>query len=285
MGERAFVKMHGLGNDFVVLDARDEPLSLAARDVQALADRRTGIGCDQVIVIAPARTPDAHARMRIWNADGGEVAACGNASRCVAALLSTPSHGRGPLRIETAAGVIDCSVAADATITVDMGAARLAWQEIPLAQAIDTLHLPLAVGPLADPVAVGMGNPHAVFFVADAAAVPLADVGPLIERHPLFPERTNVEIAEVQGSDRIRLRVWERGSGLTRACGTGACAAVVAAHRRGLCGRSVEVVLDGGRLAITWRESDGHVLMTGPATHAFTGVVDPARLANGGGGR
>ncbi len=276
-----FIKAHGLGNDFVVFDARRQPVALSPAAVRRIADRRRGVGCDQVVVIEPPRSAGGAAFMRILNADGGEVAACGNASRWVAGHLMAES-GTGQVRLETAAGLLEATAAGDGAVSVDMGPARLAWAEIPLAAAHDTLHLPVALGHLADPVAVNMGNPHLMFFVEDVEAVPLAEFGPILERHPLFPERTNVEVVEPRGPDLLRLRVWERGAGITQACGTGACAAAVAAHRRGLAGREVRVLLDGGPLDIVWRE-DGHVLMTGGASTSFRGVLDEAMLMNAAG--
>ena len=265
-----FAKMHGAGNDFVVFDERARPLGLTPGQVRALADRRRGIGCDQLIRIEPTG-PGADAFMRIQNPDGSEAGACGNATRCVAVLLAAES-GRTRLTIRTVAGDLTAEILAADRARVDMGPARLGWQEIPLARAIDTLHLPLALGPLADPAAASMGNPHATFFVSDLAAVPIAELGPRLEHDPLFPERANIGIAPVLAPDRIRLRVWERGAGLTLACGSGACAALVNAHRRGLTGRAATLELDGGVLEIAWRE-DGHVLMTGPVATAFTGSV------------
>lgn len=273
---RPFLKMHGLGNDFVVFDAREAPLALGADAARAVADRRTGVGCDQLIVIAPPTRSGAQARMIIRNADGGEVAACGNATRCVAWLLARET-GSPRVVLETAAGLLAAEVAGERRVAVDMGPARLDWREVPLAEPLDTLSLPLELEDLRAPVAVGMGNPHAVFFVADAEAVDLARLGPEIEHHPLFPERTNVEAVQVLAPDRLRMRVWERGAGITRACGTGACAAVVAAARRGLAERRAEVVLDGGVLAIDWRD-DNHVWMTGPVAVSFAGRVHPDLL-------
>ncbi|HYN37665.1 MAG TPA: diaminopimelate epimerase [Rhodospirillales bacterium] len=274
MAELPFVKMHGLGNDFVVVDARAATFAPDAARVRALADRHTGVGCDQLIVVEKPRSALADAFMRIRNADGGEVAACGNATRCVAALLMR-EKGEAHAIIETAAGLLDAEAVGDGLIGVDMGRIAVDWREIPLAEATDTLHLPIEIGPLRDGVAVNVGNPHAVFFVDDAAAVAIKRFGPLIERHPLFPERTNVGVAQIISRDRLRLRVWERGAGLTRACGTGACAAAVAAARRGLTDRAVTVELDGGTLRIEWLRDD-HVLMTGPVATAFTGVLDPS---------
>jgi diaminopimelate epimerase len=271
-----FLKMHGLGNDFVVFDARTTPLELSLAAVRAVADRRTGVGCDQLIIIEQPRSPETAAFMRIRNADGEEVAACGNASRCVAALLMAES-GHDGVVLETKAGRLEARRTPGGRITVDMGAARLDWREIPLAAPADTGALEIGHGPLNHPVAVNMGNPHAVFFVPDVDVVPLAEIGPVLEHHPIFPERANIEIVQVLGPARLRMRVWERGTGLTRACGTGACAVLVAAARRGLTGRTAEVVLDGGSLDITWR-ADGHVLMTGPATTSFSGRLAPGLL-------
>ncbi|MEO5372856.1 MAG: diaminopimelate epimerase [Alphaproteobacteria bacterium] len=264
--------MHGLGNDFVVFDGRAAPLAIGPTEARAVADRHTGVGCDQLVVMEPPHAPTADVFMTIRNADGGEVSACGNATRCVGALLMAET-GRDRVIIETRAGLLDARRAEDGLVSVDMGPARLDWREIPLAVEMDTLHLHLGAGPLADPVGVSMGNPHAVFFVADAEAVDLARFGPPLEHDPLFPERANIEVVQVLGPARLRMRVWERGSGITRACGTGACAAVVAAARRGLAGRRAAVVLDGGTLTIDWRD-DGRVLMTGPARVSFTGVLD-----------
>ena len=271
-----FIKMHGLGNDFVVVDARARPFSPESAQVRALADRRTGVGCDQLIIVEPPRNRLADAFMRIHNADGGEVAACGNATRCVAALMMR-EKGKPHAIVETQAGLLDTEAAADGLVTVDMGPARFDWRDIPLAGPADTLHLDLTAGPLRDPVAVSIGNPHAVFFVDDAERAPLELFGPVVEKHPLFPLHTNVETAEIRGRDRLRLRVWERGVGLTRACGTGACAAAVAAGRRGLADRITTVELDGGSLRIEWLRDD-HVLMTGPVATSFTGILEPSVL-------
>lgn len=273
---RPFVKMHGLGNDFVVLDARAAPLALDAAGAAAIADRKTGVGCDQLILILPPENPAADAFMQIRNADGGEVSACGNASRCVADLLMREG-GKRRVVIETKAGLLDAEAVGEALVAVDMGPARLDWQDIPVARPADTLHLDVGAGPLHDPVGVGMGNPHAVFFVPDAEAVDLAGLGPRLEHDPFFPERANIEVAQILSPHRIRMRVWERGAGITRACGTGACATLVAAARRGLTGRKAELVLDGGSLTIEWLPN-GHVLMTGPVATSFTGTLDPSLL-------
>ncbi len=273
----AFLKMHGLGNDFVVFDARIGGFALDEATARAVADRRIGIGCDQVVVIErPA--PGADAGMRIFNADGDEVEACGNAARCVARLLLAEKDETS-VRIDTLGGRLVCSDAGEDEVTVDMGPPRLEWQEIPLSQRIDTRDFPLEIdGRRFDAAAVSVGNPHCVLFVADAEIAPVSEVGPKIERHPLFPARTNVEFVSVVSRERLRMRVWERGAGITRACGTGACAAAVAAHRRGLVYRKVQIALDGGILAIEWREDDNHILMTGGATLAFAGEIDLAAL-------
>ncbi|HET7880216.1 MAG TPA: diaminopimelate epimerase [Acetobacteraceae bacterium] len=270
-----FLKMHGCGNDFVVLDERGGSLGLTVRRAAALADRRTGIGCDQLIAIEPAPADsNADAFMRIRNPDGAEAGACGNATRCVVALLAGET-GRRTQVIRTVAGNLPAEALADGRVCVDMGPARLDWPDIPLARAMDTLHLDLALGPVADPAAANMGNPHATFFVRDLTGLPVTELGPRLEHDKLFPERANIGFAEVDASDRIRLRVWERGAGLTLACGSGACAALVNAHRRGLTGRRATLAMDGGDLEIEWRQ-DGHVLMTGPVATAFMGEVDLA---------
>jgi len=274
MDELDFHKMQGLGNDFVILDRRSGKLSLSAAQIRRIADRRQGVGCDQILCLEPAERADVF--MRVYNADGSEVGACGNGTRAVARLIME-ERGASRAAIETAAGVLPVTVSVQG-YTVDMGRPRFGWDEIPLARPMDTLALDLAQGPLVEPVAVNLGNPHAVFFVDDAEAVPLAELGPLLETDPLFPERANIGVAEVQGRRSIRLRVWERGAGLTQACGSGACAALVAAARRELTERSAEVRLDGGTLKIAWTEAD-RVLMTGPAAHSFKGRLDPEMLA------
>ena len=263
----SFVKMHGLGNDFVVIDGRAAALPMLEQMVvRRLADRHEGIGCDQLIALEPARGTGADFRMRIFNADGGEVEACGNASRAVALLA-----GR-PVVVETDGGAIALSPH-EGGASVDMGAPRFDWDAIPLAYAMDTLAMPVGWDELSTPAAVNMGNPHAVFFVDDCDAVPLDRLGPTIESDPLFPARVNVNVATVESRSRIRLRVWERGAGLTRACGTGACATAVAAMRLGLAERTVTVALAGGELTIEWADS-GRVTMTGPAAESFRGEFE-----------
>jgi diaminopimelate epimerase len=271
-----FVKMHGLGNDFVVFDARAHAIALDDRQAAAIAARHTGIGCDQLIVIEQPRDSHAAALLRIRNADGGEVEACGNAARCIGALLMRES-GKDSITLETAAGLIEARAAGPDRVAVDMGKPRWSWRDIPLSRDCDTDHLPLSLGPLSDAAATSMGNPHATFFVNDVAAVDLADLGPALEHDPLFPKRANIGVAQVISRAQIRLRVWERGAGLTPACGTGACAALVAAHRRGLASRRAEIMADGGPLMIEWR-ADDHVLMTGPVAVSFSGAIDPSLL-------
>jgi diaminopimelate epimerase len=274
MDELDFHKMQGLGNDFVILDRRSGKLSLSAAQIQRVADRRLGVGCDQILCLEPSERADVF--MRVYNADGSEVGACGNGTRAVARLLMEEQSARRAA-IETAAGVLTVTVSVQG-YTVDMGRPRFGWDEIPLARPMDTAALDLALGPLSGPVGVNLGNPHAVFFVDDAETVPLAELGPVLETDPLFPERANIGVAEVRGRRSIRLRVWERGVGLTQACGSGACAALVAAVRRDLTERMAEVRLDGGMLKIAWTEAD-RVLMTGPAAHSFKGRLDPEMLA------
>ena len=260
-----FIKMHGLGNDFVVLDAREMALpALDTARAAAIADRHTGIGCDQLIVLEPSESADF--RMRIYNHDGSEVGACGNATRAVAML-----HGREAV-IETAGAMLHASPV-DGGASVDMGIPRFEWDAIPLEYAMDTLSMPVSWEGLDDPGAVNVGNPHVIFFVEDTDVVPLDQLGPEIENDPLFPERVNVNVATIESRDRIRLRVWERGAGLTRACGTGACATAVHAMRRRLVDSPVTVALPGGELEIAWHEG-GSIRMTGPATESFRGSFE-----------
>jgi diaminopimelate epimerase len=271
-----FRKMNGLGNDFVVLDARPRALALGPDAVRAIADRDEGIGCDQLIALEKSEHADVF--MRIWNADGGEVGACGNAARCVAAIVAE-ERGGDKVSIETASGVLGSTVNGDGSVTIDMGSPRFAWNDIPLAEPFhDTRRIELQIGPIDDPVlhtpaVVNVGNPHCLFFVDDVEAHDLARFGPMLEHHPLFPERANISLVQVLAPDAIQVRTWERGAGLTRACGTAACAAAVAAARRELTGRKVKVSLPGGDLLIEWRERDGHVLMTGPYALDYEGSL------------
>ncbi|MCJ7528792.1 MAG: diaminopimelate epimerase [Methyloceanibacter sp.] len=278
-GTIGFRKMNGLGNDFVVLDARPRALALGPDAVRAIADRKEGIGCDQIIALEPSQHADVF--MRIWNADGGEVGACGNAARCVAGLVAA-ERGQSKVSIETESGVLGAVVNEDGSVTIDMGAPRFGWDEIPLAEPFhDTRRIELQLGPIDDPVlhtpsVVNVGNPHCLFFVDDVEAHDLKRFGPMLEHHPLFPERANISLVQVLGPEAIKVRTWERGAGLTRACGTAACAAAVAAARRELAGRKIKVTLPGGDLLIEWRESDGHILMTGPYALDFEGMLPSA---------
>lgn len=278
-----FYKMHGLGNDFVVLDARggEDPTSPGL--VRALSDRRRGVGCDQVIVLRDGSDRTAFADIDFWNADGSMAGACGNGTRCAADLAMTGA-GVDRLTLRGANGPLVCERLEDGMIRVDMGPPKLDWRDIPLRDASHTERIDVKLGPIDDPAlwgpgAVNMGNPHCVFFVEDAEAAPVEKIGPMIEHHPMFPERTNVEFVQVLDKGRARARVWERGVGVTQACGSGACAVAVAGARRLLTGRKLEVILDGGSLFVEWRESDDHVLMTGPSATVFAGVLTPEFLA------
>lgn len=273
-----FLKMHGLGNDFVVLDARAHGLAVTAAAARAIGDRRTGIGFDQLLVMERPRS-GGDVRMRIWNPDGSEVESCGNGTRCVASLVMDELHEKQVV-LETLGGTLLATAATGGRVTVDMGEPRLDWSEIPLAEAMDTKRIDLKIGPIDAPIywgptAVNMGNPHAVFFVEDAGKVQLERVGPLAENHPVFPERANISFAQVIDRGHAKLRVWERGAGATLACGTAACATLVAGVRLNKLDRIAAIDLPGGTLTIEWRESDGHVLMTGPVETSFEGVLGP----------
>lgn len=270
--ELPFMKMHGLGNDFVVLDWRADRGELTPALAIALADRHRGVGYDQIAVITPAS--NGHdANLAFFNSDGSPSSTCGNATRCIARMLLDET-GRTSLSLSTARGVVHARDAGDGLTAVNMGAPQIDWRDIPLAEEIDTLVLPIEGGP----TATGMGNPHCTFFVDNAEAVQLDQFGPRYEHHPLYPERTNVQVAQVLGPDHIRMRVWERGTGITLASGSSSCATVVAAARRGLTGRDVRVDLDGGTLRVVWAE-DG-VWMTGPTMHVFSGVLTADFLAS-----
>lgn len=271
-----FRKMNGLGNDFVILDARNKLLPIDEASARAIADRNSGIGCDQLIVLEPSKVSDV--RMRIWNNSGDEVESCGNASRCIADLLFRET-GRSTVTIDTDGGRLSCTRAGEGLVTVDMGVPRFGWQDIPLAEEFrDTRRIELQVGPLEAPIlhspsVVNVGNPHCIFWVKDISAYDLARLGPMLEHHPMFPEGANISLAEVRSKDHLLLKVWERGAGLTRACGTAACAAAVAGARLKLLGRKVKVTLPGGDLLIEWRDADSHMLMTGPVAYDFEGVL------------
>lgn len=263
-----FVKMHGLGNDFVVVDDRDGVLPLDLYTRKALADRRRGIGCDQLLVLEKPTNGSADVFMRIYNPDGLEAQACGNGTRCVADLVMQEMSS-DTIGIETVAGLL-LSKRISGLVSVDMGKPRFGWNRIPLSREMDSDHLTLSWGDYGDPIAVNMGNPHCVFVVEDADSVPLSDAGKDLEIDPLFPERTNVEFISKNSDGSLRMRVWERGTGITQACGSGACATIVAATKRGLVNGKAQVYLDGGPLEMEWRD-DGHVIMTGPSVTSFTG--------------
>ena len=278
-GNIPFRKMNGLGNDFVVIDGRARSVTVTEAMVRAAADRSTGVGCDQFILMEKSGFADV--RMRIWNSEGGEVEACGNASRCIADIVLNET-GADEVSIETLGGLLKCTRAGDGFISVDMGEPAFHWSQIPLAEEFyDTSAIELQIGPIDDPIlhtpsAVNVGNPHAVFWVEDVQAYDLAKIGPLLENHPVFPERANISVAQVIDPGRMVMKVWERGAGLTRACGTAACAGAVAAARKGLTARDVQVTLPGGDLQITWREEDGHIIMTGPFAYEFEGTLPAA---------
>lgn len=271
----SFLKMHGTGNDFVLLDARNAALTLDAALVKRLADRHFGIGCDQLLVLKQSSVAEAF--MQIFNADGSEISTCGNATRCVADFLMRES-GKAEATIETGAGIRSGSRTAEGTVQVNMGAPKFGWAEIPLAESRNTLHLGLEVGLLVDPAAVNMGNPHAIFFVRDLAHIKLAEWGEKLEHHPLFPERANISAVQVLSESRIAMQVWERGTGITLACGSAACAAVVAGVRRGLLSTQCAVELPGGTLQVHWQKNGdatgGDVRMSGAVAYVFQGEIE-----------
>jgi diaminopimelate epimerase len=274
-GTLPFTKMHGLGNDFVVIDARERPLDLSPEAIRQLADRRRGVGFDQLVAITPSERADA--RLLFFNADGSEAGACGNGTRCASWLLMLEGD-REELVLETRAGTLKARRRPAGLVSVEMGAPRLDWREVPLAVACDTVEVPLDHPELPRPACASMGNPHATFFVGDVETLDVARLGAELERHPIFPERANIGFATMLDSSTIRLRVFERGAGLTPACGSGACAAMVAARRRGLVGDVATVVLDGGPLEIAW-DGEGPVVMTGPAAFVFEGRLAAELLA------
>ncbi|SHK16139.1 diaminopimelate epimerase [Ruegeria lacuscaerulensis ITI-1157] len=263
-----FMKMHGLGNDFVIVDARAHPVQITPALARGIGHRQFGVGFDQLAVIVNGES-DAH--LVFYNADGSISATCGNATRCIARFLMQES-GKSELTLSTSHGTLQARDAGDGLTSVNMGHPQLDWADIPLAEEVDTLELPIEGGP----VATGMGNPHCTFFVEDAEAIPLEEFGARYEHHPLYPQRTNVQVAQIIGPDHIRMRVWERGVGITLASGSSSCATAVAAARRGLTGRKVQIELDGGTIWIDWRE-DG-VWMTGPTCHVFSGTLTPEFL-------
>jgi diaminopimelate epimerase len=284
LANHAFVKMNGIGNEIVVVDMRDKPAAISAADARAAA-APMGVHYDQLMALYPPRAAGSDAYVRIFNSDGSEVGACGNGMRCIASLLAEES-GKDALTVETQAGLVNCWKADESDrFTVDMGRPRFRWDEIPLAEEFaDTRAIELQIGPIDKPIlhspsAVSMGNPHAIFWVDDPAAHDLARLGPLLENHPIFPERANITLAAVKSPEHIVIGTWERGAGLTKACGTAACAVVVAAARLKRAGRKARVSLPGGDLQIEWRERDDHVLMTGPVQYEYEGRFDPALFA------
>lgn len=284
LANHAFAKMNGIGNEIVVLDLRQSGAAITAEDARAIASPN-GVPYDQLMVLQPPRAAGTEAFVRIYNNDGSEAAACGNGMRCVA-RQTFAATGQSALTFETRAGLINCWQGSEPTLyTVDMGPPRLGWKDIPLAEEFrDTRYIELQIGPIDKPVlhspsVVSMGNPHAIFWVDDIHAYDLARLGPLLENHPIFPERANITLAHIVDRDHIEMRTWERGAGLTRACGSAACATAVAAARLKRTGRVVQMTLPGGELTIEWRERDDHVLMTGPAAFEYEGRFDPALFA------
>jgi diaminopimelate epimerase len=286
LANHAFVKMNGLGNEIVVVDMRRDPAAISAAEARAAA-QPNGAPYDQLMALYPPRTGGTDSFVRIYNSDGSEAGACGNGMRCVASLI-TKETGKDTATFEVDGRVLNCWKDASGQFTVDMGAPRFGWNEIPLAEEFrDTRTIELQIGPIDKPIlhspsAVSMGNPHAIFWVDDVNAYDLAKIGPLLEHHPMFPERANITLCAVKSTEHIVIRTWERGAGLTKACGSAACAAAVAAARLGRTGRKVKVTLPGGDLAVEWRELDNHVLMTGPVEYEFEGRFDPALFAAAG---
>ena len=281
LANHVFVKMNGIGNEIVVVDLRSGAAKIEPEEARAAAKP---VPYDQLMALYPPRTPGTDAFIRIYNNDGSEAGACGNGMRCVADLVSK-ENGKRALTFETTAGILNCWKDDDGLFTVDMGAPHFKWNEIPLAEEFrDTRAIELQIGPIDNPVlhspsVVSMGNPHAIFWVDDVNAYDLSRIGPLLENHPIFPERANITLAHIVSRDAIVIRTWERGAGLTKACGSAACAAVVAAARLKRTNRKVKVTLPGGELTIEWQEKDDHVLMTGPIAFEFEGRFDPAAFA------
>ena len=265
-----FIKMHGLGNDFVIIDHRLSTNVLDSSQITHLGNRRRGIGFDQLLTIFPARG-DGDVFLKINNPDGSEAEACGNGTRCVADLVMREGN-LSKITIETVAGKLYCHRTRDNNVSANMGIVKTNWDEIPLIQPADTSRVQLEDAPFTECCCVNIGNPHAVFFCDDADAVDLRAIGPILEKNKMFPKGANIEFATVKSNNQIRMRVWERGAGITEACGSGACAVLVASARNGLTGRRAEVILDGGSLDIEWID-DGSILMTGPTTVSFRGEV------------
>jgi diaminopimelate epimerase len=283
LADHTFAKMNGIGNEIVVVDLRDSSAAVTAQDARAIA-APGGVAFDQLMILERPRINGTEAFVRIYNNDGSEAAACGNGMRCVARRLFEAT-GKTAASFETSAGLLNCWEGTDGLYTVDMGAPKFGWKDIPLAEEFrDTRSIELQIGPIDAPVlhtpsAVNMGNPHAIFWVDDVNAYDLGRFGPLLENHPIFPERANITLAHIVDRDHITIRTWERGAGLTKACGSAACATAVAAARLKRANRTVQIAPPGGALMIEWREGDDHVLMTGPATFEFEGRFDPALFA------
>jgi diaminopimelate epimerase len=286
LANHAFVKMNGLGNEIVVVDMRPQPAPITAADAKAAA-APNGAPYDQMMAVYPVRTPGTDAFIRIYNSDGSESGACGNGMRCLADMMFKET-GKRKLAFETSAGIVNCWQDSQPLVsTVDMGAPKFGWKDIPLAEEFrDTRAIELQIGPIDDPIlhspsVVSVGNPHAIFWVDDVNAYNLAKIGPMLENHPIFPERANISLCHVKSREHLIVRTWERGAGLTKACGSAACAAAVAAARTRRANRKVTVTLPGGDLLIEWRESDDHILMTGPVEYEFEGRFDPSLFAEG----
>jgi len=265
--------MHGLGNDFVIFDCLTNSMQLSETQVRSISNRREGIGCDQIGIINPPKSENADCFMPIYNADGGEVGACGNITRCVASYLMKTLN-KEIVRIETIEDVLECSMADNGDIKVNMGIPKTSWKEIPLSKEMDTLNMDFQTGGFKNPVCVNVGNPHCIFIEDDLDNIDLEKNGNYVEHHDLFPDRTNVEFIKILDRNTIRMKVWERGTGITKACGTGACASFVAAHRRGLVDNEAKLILDGGELEISINPETGHIYMSGSATYVFEGDIN-----------
>ncbi|MCD4720760.1 MAG: diaminopimelate epimerase [Desulfobacula sp.] len=269
---RPFVKMHGLRNDFVIVDGRKEPYSPSAKEIIHICDRHEGIGADELLIVEPARSHGTYAFVRIINPDGREVEACGNATRCIGWLLLKECNQK-KIQIETLGGMLTCVLAGEKQVSVEMGRIKTLWQDIPLSQEMDTLHLNIGTGPLNDPVGMNIGNPHAVFFVEDVDTIDLPKYGKTLQTHPLFPQEANIGVAQLINSQTLKLSVWERPGNMTTACGTGACVAVAAAHRRGLTDKKrMTVIMPAGSVVIELK-SNNLAVMTGPIEVCYVGYL------------
>jgi len=267
---RLFVKMHGLRNDFVIVDGREEPYNPSAKEIIHICDRHAGIGADELLIVEPPRNPTSYAFVRIINPDGREVEACGNATRCIGWLLLKEGNQK-QIRIETLGGTLTCSLAGEKQVSVEMGKIMTHWQDIPLSEEMDTLHLNIGIGPLNDPVGMNIGNPHAVFFVEDVDVIDLPKYGKILQTHPLFPQEANIGVAQLVNPETLKLSVWERPGNMTTACGTGACVAVAAAHRRGMTDKKrMTVIMPAGSVLIELKNQN-FAVMTGPVEICYVG--------------